>query len=179
VSWLGIEVLRRWPGRLSSGVLQEMKITPRVGAANARFGMTVHEGIEAMGVPDRDYIDDDGDRCLCYDRLGLVLRFEEVHCGRLGWIMVLNPEATIRGRRAIGIRFSEIESFLDAEFVEAKDYQDFGYWCSTTWVASWLEVQYALGWVQQINLGVCFDDADEPLWPEETTAEQIAAADRH
>jgi hypothetical protein len=143
-----------------------MIITPGVGFATARFGMTVAEALDVIGIPDRDFVEDDGDRCLCYNSFGMVLKFEELHSGRLGWIIVLGPEAALWGRNPFGMRFSELEPLLDARLNETKDREDYGYWDSTTWEVSWLEVQHALDRVRQINLGVRFDSEDNPLWPE-------------
>ena len=134
-----------------------MEIIPRVGVTNLRFGMTVGQVLEVAGLPDADYIDaDDGDRYLCYNRLGVALRFNEEGERRLGWIVVANPEATVFGRKAIGARFSEIEALLDSELHDAKACDDFGYHRYTTWEETWLEVQHTLGWIQQIKLGVPF-----------------------
>ena len=145
-----------------------MEIIPRIGVTNLRFGMTVDQVREVAGLPDADYIDaDDGDRYLCYNRLGVALRFNEEGERRLGWIVVANPEATVFGRKAIGTRFSEIEALLDTELHDTKACDDSGYHRYTIWEETWIEVQHTLGWVQQINLGVTFNSDDEPLWPGE------------
>ena len=150
-----------------------MIITPGVGFATARFGMTVAEASYVVGMPDRDFVEDDGDRCLCYNRFGMVLKFEELHGGRLGWILVLGPEATLWGQNPFAMRFSELESFLDTRLNGNKEREDYGYWGTTTWEDTWLEIQHVLDRVRQINFGVQFDSADNPLWPENTRAEHV------
>ncbi|MFC7339479.1 hypothetical protein ACFQY0_19965 [Haloferula chungangensis] len=154
-----------------------MVITPGFGVATARFGMTVAEALDVIGRPDQDFVDNDGDRCLCYNSFGMVLKFEELHSGRLGWLLVLGPEATLWGHNPFNMRFSELEPLLDARLNETKDREDYGYWGSTTWEDSWLEVQHALDRVQQINLGVRFDSEDNPLWPENPKAEAAGDGD--
>lgn len=142
-----------------------MKIILGAGVDNARFGMTADEAGSVLGAADKDYIEDDGDRCLCYNLLGLVLKFEEEHAGRLGWILVINPEAMLWDIKPIGRQFSDFEQIADSRLQEAKDHDDHGYWGSTMWEDSWIEVQHTLGRIDQINFGVRFDTEDKPQWP--------------
>jgi hypothetical protein len=56
-----------------------MKITPRIGVGQVRFGMITDEVLTVLGAPDRGFLCDDGERRFRYNTFGLVLTFESIN----------------------------------------------------------------------------------------------------
>ena len=148
-------------------VLQKMKIVPRIGVDQVRFGMVTGEVVTILGDPDKDFVCDDGERRFRYNSLGLILTFESVNENRLGWIIVANPSSILYGKKVIGESFLEVESSIDSHIQETKSLEDYELWSSTTWGDTWLEVQETAGWVTEVHLGVPFGVDDCPVWPED------------
>jgi len=143
-----------------------MEIIPRVGLDILKLGLTADEVINSLGVPTKDSRDEFEDRFMCYHGKGIAVRFEDGNDNRVGWIIVSNPSVTLYGIQPIGMDIDTVINHLEQHLNEKIDIDDFDDSTSRTFEDSWVEVQETLGFVQQINIGVPYDDKDNPLWPE-------------
>jgi len=127
--------------------------------------MTESQVIASLGQPTKQHTADDGDKVFCYHDLGIAVEFEPTNEGRLGWMSIVSPHAELWGRRVLNRRRAELEPFVDQHLSESKSEDDFGSWTSLTWDDSWLELQFTLDHLSQINLGVPYGEDNAPIWP--------------
>ena len=82
-----------------------MKIEPKVGLDDIRFGMTRNEIISLIGNPTKEFEDEFGDLILCYNDRGISLKIEKENESKLGWIEVTNPKVELFETNPIGVPF--------------------------------------------------------------------------
>lgn len=140
-----------------------MNIVVGRGVGNIVFGLTEYDVVMKLGAPDKVGIDANGSRDLIYHEWQLVLKIEPD--GRLGWIEVHDPQATWTGLKPWETERTILLDLL-AEFLgESSETNDYGK--LETWFFSdhQVELQYELGRLSAFNIGVTYDENDEPRWP--------------
>lgn len=142
-----------------------MKIIPAQGTDQIKFGSSQEDCLKVFGKPTKEVIDDYECTNFCYFNLGLGLKFERENKDLLGWIQVTNPEAELFSLKPIGKKADDILEQLKKELGSNIEQQDLGEWQSLTFEDHWLEIQMSIGFIQQINFGVLYDDTDKPKWP--------------
>ncbi|MBW4490302.1 MAG: hypothetical protein KME12_21185 [Trichocoleus desertorum ATA4-8-CV12] len=147
-----------------------MEIRLGEGIGKLLFGITENEISHILGLPDKSYPDDYGDRFIQYFDARLILKLESEWNYRLGWIEVNNPQATLFGQQLLGSRKREVVDFVSQRVNTELEIEDFGSFESYTFTEVWLELQFELDRLRCINFGVLFDENDEPLYPDIKTS---------
>lgn len=145
--------------------MKNLNLIPKVGAFGLRFGMDQTEVKELIGEPDKVFRSESGDLHYCFIGLGIALRFDVDSGERLAWIDVANPNAEILDLAPIGKSIEEVILQMRSKLGEIEETEDYGIWSSRTFPDAWIELQETLGWVTQINMGVCFAEDNSPQWP--------------
>ena len=130
-----------------------------------KFGLTAQEVIDLHGNPSTEFVDDFGDRHLCYSNLGFAAKIEKESGDRVGWIMVSNPSVSLFGIKPIGQPIDVVIGHFQKHLSDTVEIEDYGIWTSRTFKNAWVEIQETLGIVTQINFGVAYDDQDNIQWP--------------
>ena len=149
-----------------------MKIIPEYGTDQILFGSTKQDCIKTYGPPTKEVIDDSGDINLYYFDLGLALKLEQENNGLVGWIQVSNPRVSLLGIKPIGQKASVIIEQLKQTLGSNIEEQNLDDWQSIVFEDYWLEIQVSLGFIQQVNFGVLYDEEDKPKWPKNKPGEQ-------
>ena len=144
-----------------------MDIRPGIGAGQLLFGMTKAEVFERLGFPSKSYLTDSGAREVQYFALRLVLKFEPGHDDRLGWIEVHDSASTAFGVSPWGMPHARVLALFADALGESPEFEDYGSFESHMFPGSWIELQFEFGTLSSINLGVLYDDDDNPVWPTE------------
>lgn len=142
-----------------------MEITISKGVGKLRFGMSEQDVTGLWGLPDKKYTDEYGDIYAQYYPQQFVLKFEKENNYRLGWIEVYNTDVRIFGELPWQKQQNEIVRATTLALHERPEIEDYGSFESISFEQSWLEMQFELGRLRCINIGVLFDDNDKPIWP--------------
>jgi hypothetical protein len=143
-----------------------MKIIPKVGLDNLKFGLTSQEVKTILGNPSHEFTDEFGDLHLCYQGKGLAVKIEKENGNRAGWIMISDPSVSILDIQPIGEPIENIISHFQNHLSDTIESEDYGIWTSRTFENNWIEIQETLGFVTEINIGVPYDENDNAIWPE-------------
>lgn len=142
-----------------------MEVIPGIGTDKIRFGITESEAIDVLGSPDKTYITDEGCKRLQFNLLRIELSFEPENENRLGWIEVHNPELLLGGRKLIGTQQQEVLNFVSELLNESPEIEDYGSFLSVSYDEHWVELQFQFGCLDCINVGVSYDESENPKWP--------------
>ena len=142
-----------------------MNVLPKIGTESIRFGATEAEAIALLGNPDKTYLTDEGCKRLQFNSLRLELSFEPENENRLGWIEIHDPDSSLGGRNLIGASQDEALAFVTEFLGGDPEIEDFGSFLSASYEGHWVELQCQFGILDCINLGVPFDESDQPIWP--------------
>ena len=141
-----------------------MEIIIGKGTSLVSFGLTESETESKLGEPNKSFLSDfDCKRTQYFNHL-LELSFEPENDNRLGWIEVHKPECELFGRKLIGIGQEEVLKFVGENCNEVPEIEDYGSMVSVTFHSIWLELQFEFGKCSNINLGVLYDENDNPVW---------------
>ena len=121
---------------------------------------------EVLGEPDKRYLTDKNCKRLQFNSSMLELSFEPSNELRLGWIEVRSSVARLNGTEIIGMSQQEACDIANYLFGEKPISEDYGSFISTTYEDHWVELQFEFGLLRSINLGVLFDENDDPVWPD-------------
>ena len=142
-----------------------MNITLGRGVDRLLFGFTEAQARELLGVEDKSYITGLGCLRLQFNTAMLELSFEPVNNNRLGWIEVHNPLATLFGHQLIKKTKQTVLATLISELGQPSEYEDYGDFDTAFNEDKWLELHFQFGHLQNINIGVCYGENEQPLWP--------------
>ena len=142
-----------------------MEILLGIGVDSIHFGMSEYEATQILGDPDKDYETDSDCRRLQFNEQRLELSFEPDNKNLLGWIEVHNPNATLFGKKLIGLEEATVLSFLNNHLNENTETNDYGSFISVSYDNQWLELQFQFGCLENIQFGVIYNETDDPLWP--------------
>lgn len=143
----------------------QMEVLPGIGTDVISFGANEQEAINLLGNPDKVYTTDGDCKRLQFNKLQIELSFELDNNNLLGWLEVHEPNAVLFGRKLIGIEQNEVLNFVTARLNEEPEIEDYGSFISVTYETHWIELQFEFGVLKSINLGVMYNDSDDPQWP--------------
>jgi len=142
-----------------------MDISIGKGINDFVFGQTENEIISIQGKPNKKYIDEFGDIYIKYNSLEITLKFEKENDYKLGWVETSNIKTKLLEFSPWKIKKEELIPKLSQILSESPEVEDYGSFESVTYNNSWVEFQFEYGKLKQINLGVLFDDQNNPKWP--------------
>jgi hypothetical protein len=135
------------------------------GLGKIVFGMTEGEIYQILGQPDKIFIDELEDRDLQYFQHKIVLKIEYGNDDRLGWIEVYNKNIHFPWCNPWELERTELLSNLVEMLGEEVTLEDYGHMESYFFQENWVELQFCLGELICVNLGVFYGDNDVTLWP--------------
>ena len=162
--------------------MDKIKLIPKVGFGNVRFGMTVQEVKKILGKPDEEVDndrlgEDDEDTMitLYYDELGLSLSFDKLTDFRLSDIMTEGySSVSMEGGIRFGMSVEDVrglvakadfgpmeESDLDEEEIGDNDEELTSYDLPEISVSLWFKEDR----LDTIQLGPEYDENDNIVWP--------------
>lgn len=145
-----------------------MQIEIGRGLGKILFGMTEQEIYQVLGKPDKIYIeeDEDGkDLDLQYFQHQIVLKIESDNDQRLGWIEVHNKNIHFPWCNPWVLDRIELLINMTEMLGEECILEDYGHMECYFFEENWVELQFCLGELKCINLGVFYGDNDVTLWP--------------
>ena len=142
-----------------------MEILPGIGTDIIYFGVSQKEAIKLLGKPDKVYLTDGDCKRIQFNKLQMELSFEPDNNNLLGWLEVHYPNATLFGKKLIGKEKNEVLNFLANKLNDEPVTEDYGSFLSVTYENQWVELQFEFGTLNNINLGVVYNDKDVPQWP--------------
>ena len=141
-----------------------MEITPGKGTSIVVFGLTFDEAVSVLGNADKTFLTEEGNKRVQFNKHLLELSFEPENENLLGWIEVHNPEATMFGHKLIGMNQKEVLEIVESNCNEKGELEDFGSMISVFFDKHWLELQFEFGLCRSVNLGVLYDENEQPIW---------------
>jgi len=142
-----------------------MKILPKIGTDIIKFGVTEDEAFKILGKTDKTYITDGENKRVQFYSRKIELSFEPENDNRLGWIEVHDPEAELYECNPIGMVQNEVLDIITSELGEEPKIEDYDSFVSATYDNNWVECIFSFGCLTNINLGVAYDEFDNPQWP--------------
>ena len=133
------------------------------GLSNTLFGISEKDIINKFGRPDKVYIDEYKDKYLQYYKSQVVYKLESEYNNILGWIEVYNKNAILFGKNFFNMSQKQVIEYITNELNEEPTLDDYSSFESYTFNNNWLELQFTLGKLRNINFGYLFDENDEPI----------------
>lgn len=150
----------------------KLEISPHIGFDNIKLGMSLGQIQLLLGKPtsqEKEYYSNDSfDVNWIYDQLEIELTFDSEEHFRLNSITVDNIEATLQGKKLIGLTEKEFLFQANQVLSDLKledDFEDInckGYTSDINGISFWL----VNGVVRSISLLPKYDDNDTPVYPE-------------
>jgi hypothetical protein len=145
-----------------------MEIIPHFGLSLIPFGVTKSQVLAQLGFPTKSHVTDFGDCEIQYFQHKLVLKFEKENGDRLGWIEVHNKDFKTFGVNPWALPKENVIELFTKQLGESPELEDYFSFESYLFDKSWVELQFEFGELSSINLGVLYDDKDQPIWPDKT-----------
>jgi len=142
-----------------------MQILIGNGINNLIFGLTEREIISTHGEPDKKYTDEYGDIYIQYNSLETTLKLEKENDFILGWLETSNTNTRLYEISPWQLQQEELVSKLENILSESPETEDYDSFESVIFNNSWLELQFEYEKLKQINIGVLFDENNNPKWP--------------
>jgi hypothetical protein len=141
-----------------------MEVLIGKGTSLVSFGITESQAIAILGEYDKSYYTDSGCKRVQYYNHRIELSFEPENDNRLGWIEVHCPSAVFFGETVVGRSQSWAIEYVSGQCNEVGEIDDYGSMVSVSFNKTWVELQFEFGKCCSINLGVLYDENDEPIW---------------
>ncbi|MEN9335644.1 MAG: hypothetical protein RLZZ500_631 [Bacteroidota bacterium] len=139
-----------------------MKIDPKNGIAELLFGMKTNDVERILGVPDRQFHDEDTNVIYLYHNQKLRLTFYADEDFRFGYAITSHPQASLLGHLIIGKPVGEIIETLPFKIWETEDYDSVTNHFNES---NWLTLQSEFGEIIRVELGAIIDDvSDSFVW---------------
>ncbi|WP_297518489.1 hypothetical protein [Flavobacterium sp.] len=139
-----------------------MKIDPKNGLAHLLFGMKTNDVVAQLGLPNRQFQDEDGNSIYLYDSHKLRLTFYADEDFRLGYAITSSPDALLLGHTIIGASITELLEVLPFSSWETEDFDSVTNYFNES---NWLTLQVEYGQVIRVEIGALIDEvSDVFLW---------------
>lgn len=145
-----------------------MKIEPRIGLDDIRFGMNREEVQAALSEPDNttttEHGENDTTESWYFVEMGCAFHFEEECDWRLKTMEATSPEAMLKGTKIVGQSMQEVRKLLRKKRVTwGEEESDDGLFYCEAWD---MNLWFRDGVIESVQWEVRLDDNDEYLWPE-------------
>lgn len=139
-----------------------MKIDLKNGLANLLFGMKTNDVIAQLGLPNRQFQDEDGNTIYLYDSHKLRLTFYADEDFRLGYAITSYTDATLLGHAIIGEPITKILDDLPFSSWETEEFDSVTNYFNES---NWLTLQVEYGQVIRVEIGALIDEvSDVFIW---------------
>ena len=144
-----------------------MKITPKIGINNLKFGMSRNEVIEILGKPDRVVTDeyDENEEQLEWNELKLRLTFQLDENDRLTYFTSKNKDLEYNEQKVIGFDIQHVKDRTFSELINEWEIEEFELFQTHFDENNWLTLHSEFGEVCEFQMGVPFKNENEYDWP--------------
>lgn len=141
-----------------------MEIKPQFGLDKLLFGMK-QKHIEAMyGKADTEFKDEDENQILVYNQLKARLTLYAEEDFRLGYIVLSNPEAEIKGQKIIGRNSTEAKKLVQKMGMQTFEEESFDTLTNYFNEDYWTILQAEYGEIVKVEIGAIIKNQDEFDW---------------
>lgn len=139
-----------------------MKIDLKNGLDNLLFGMKTNDVVAQLGLPNRQFQDEDGNTIYLYDSHKLRLTFYADEDFRLGYAITSYADATLLGHAIIGEPITKILDDLPFSSWETEEFDSVTNYFNES---NWLTLQVEYGQVIRVEIGALIDEvSDVFIW---------------
>ena len=139
-----------------------MKIDLKNGLDNLLFGMKTNDVVAQLGLPNRQFQDEDGNTIYLYDSHKLRLTFYADEDFRLGYAITSYTDATLLGHAIIGEPITKILDDLPFSSWETEEFDSVTNYFNES---NWLTLQVEYGQVIRVEIGALIDEvSDVFIW---------------
>ncbi|WP_034257681.1 hypothetical protein [Altibacter lentus] len=144
-----------------------MKLKPKIGIDNLKFGMSRNEVVEILGEPSRVIIDpsNENDIILEWSDKLLRLTFYQNENDRFGYIRTKNPDLTYNGKKIINSKVDYVKKEVFGDLVKEWEVDDFKFLITHFDIDLWINLDEEYGIVTDFELGVPFLNDIDYDWP--------------
>lgn len=143
-----------------------MKLTPKIGIDNLKFGMTRTECYEIMGNPDRVINDSDEDEIILeFNEPKLRLSFYLNENNRLGYIRTANPKLVFNNQKIINAKIDIVKDEAFGIQIPKWEKEEYDFFTTYFNEENWITLNVEYGEVTEVEIGVPFKNDEEYNWP--------------
>lgn len=141
-----------------------MELLLKKGIGKLLFGMRQKDVEALLGMPDKQFKDDDKNVIYVYYDLKLRLTFYEDEGFRFGYLICAHPGLTLLGNAPIGKTAAEVKAALPAKSFKAWENEQFDLAENHFNEENWLILQEEFGRVSKVEMGAVINAKDELEW---------------
>lgn len=144
-----------------------MKLKPKIGIDNLKFGMTRKEVIWILNEPDRTLTneDDENELILEWNSQKLRLTFYKNENERFGYLRTINPELKFNGKEIIGTELEFVKNKIFADLISDWEIDNYDFLTTYFNEQNWLTLHVEYGIVTDFEIGVPFENDENYKWP--------------
>ena len=138
-----------------------MEIKLKHGIGKLVFGMKPKDVVAILGLPNKQFLDEDKNKIYQYNHEKLHLTFYEDEEFRLGYIICSHPEATILDKKVLGRNIEVVKNELPFKSWTKEDFDTTENHFNES---NWLILQSEYDDIIRVEMGAIINDNDEFDW---------------
>lgn len=144
-----------------------MKLKPKIGFDNIKFGMTFKEVQKILKKPDRIIPDTDDDVFRAeWNNLKLRLTFSEDENDRLTYFVTKNNELIYNNNKIIGVDINNIKDNVFGDLIKKWEIDNYELFSVHFDQKNWISIHSEFDIIDKIEMGVPFKNDNEYKWPQ-------------
>ena len=145
-----------------------MKLKPKIGIDDLRFGMLQKEVYEILGMPDKKLVDEEDPEQVFMEfhdqQIRLTIFREENN--RLGYIQTSNPDLEFNGQKIMNSTIGFAKKEIFSGIIRDWDIEEYDFFSTHSNDEYWLTLNVEYGRVISVEVGVPFTEDEEDYdWP--------------
>lgn len=140
-----------------------IEIKPKYGVGELLFGMKQKDVTAILGLANKEFDDEEGNKILTYNNSKLRLTFYEDEDFKLGYIIGSHDDLMLSGQKVIGRIASDVINELGPTY-KSWEQEDFDLAENHFNEAHWLILQTEFGVISKVEIGATINDKDEFDW---------------
>ena len=145
-----------------------MKLKPKIGIDDLKFGMLQKEVYEVLGMPDKKLVDEEDPEQVFmefHDQQIRLTIFKEEN-NRLGYIQTSNPDLEFNGHKIINSKVNFAKKEIFSGIIQDWDIEEYDFFSTHSNDEHWITLNVEYGRVISVEVGVPFaDDEEDYDWP--------------
>lgn len=144
-----------------------MKLSPKIGIDNLKFGMSQKDIYEILGMPDRKRIDQDDSEQLFleFNKQRLRLTIYRNENNRLGYLQTSNPNLEFNNHKVINSKIEFVKKEVFDELIKDWEIEDYDFFSTHSNDDYWITLNVEYGVVISVEIGVTFKNEEDYDWP--------------
>ena len=145
-----------------------MKLKPKIGVDNLKFGMTKTDIVGILGMSNREKIDEDDDNLLLWEYLEQKIRltFYKDEDDRFGYLRTINPNLDYNGHKILNSKIDFAKKEIFGQIISEWEIEEYDFLTTYFNKEYWLTLHVEYGIVTDFEIGVPFKNDDEYDWPD-------------